>query len=94
MPGIRLDELIGKLRQGGLDPTAEDVADAVWLARRLGAAPPSEARGQPAGTLDGAPAADTENTEDAPDAPDGGATDDARGAAGRGAARPADGPSP
>ncbi|GGS99021.1 SAV_2336 N-terminal domain-related protein [Streptomyces cinerochromogenes] len=39
MPGMRLDELIGKLRQGGLQPTAEDVADALWLARRLGAAP-------------------------------------------------------
>ncbi|WP_206739240.1 SAV_2336 N-terminal domain-related protein [Streptomyces sp. L2] len=38
MPGMRLDELIGKLRQGGLDPTVEDVADAVWLARRLGEA--------------------------------------------------------
>ncbi|MER6033731.1 SAV_2336 N-terminal domain-related protein [Streptomyces sp. NPDC001835] len=43
MPGMRLDELIGKLRQGGLDLTAEDVADAVWLARRLGAAPPRDA---------------------------------------------------
>ncbi|MET8579398.1 SAV_2336 N-terminal domain-related protein [Streptomyces collinus] len=94
MPGMRLDELIGKLRQGGLDPTAEDVADAVWLARRLGAAPPSEARGQPDGTLDGAPAADTEHTDDAHHAADGDAADDAGGAAGRGAARPADGASP
>ncbi|MEU4034508.1 SAV_2336 N-terminal domain-related protein [Streptomyces collinus] len=97
MPGMRLDELIGKLRQGGLDPTAEDVADAVWLARRLGAAPPSEARGQPAGALDGAPAADPENTGDAHDAHDAydeAAADDARGAAGRGAARHADGASP
>ncbi|MFF5028511.1 SAV_2336 N-terminal domain-related protein [Streptomyces collinus] len=97
MPGMRLDELIGKLRQGGLDPTAEDVADAVWLARRLGAAPPSEARGQPDGTPDGAPAADTEHTGDAPDVPhtdDGGDADSARGATGRGAARSADGASP
>ncbi|MGW0881027.1 SAV_2336 N-terminal domain-related protein [Streptomyces sp. NPDC002671] len=39
MPGMRLDELIGKLRRGGLDITAEDVADALWLARSLGAAP-------------------------------------------------------
>ncbi|MEU1403468.1 SAV_2336 N-terminal domain-related protein [Streptomyces sp. NPDC005728] len=46
MPGMRLDELIGKLRQGGLDLTAEDVADAVWLARRLGAAPPRDAPAQ------------------------------------------------
>ncbi|MFH9088053.1 SAV_2336 N-terminal domain-related protein [Streptomyces sp. NPDC017673] len=55
MPGMRLDELIGKLRQGGLQPTAEDVADALWLARRLGAA----ASGDPDGTsgtgLDGPP---------------------------------------
>ncbi|MGW5279085.1 SAV_2336 N-terminal domain-related protein [Streptomyces collinus] len=97
MPGMRLDELIGKLRQGGLDPTAEDVADAVWLARRLGAAPPSEARGQPDGTPDGAPAADTEHTGDAPDVPhtdDGGDADSARGATGRDAARSADGASP
>ncbi|MCH0556154.1 hypothetical protein I3F55_05290 [Streptomyces sp. MUM 16J] len=35
MPGMHLDELIGKLRQGGLQPTAEDVADALWLAQRL-----------------------------------------------------------
>ncbi|WP_155056882.1 SAV_2336 N-terminal domain-related protein [Streptomyces blattellae] len=38
MHGMRLDELIGRLRRGGLDLTAEQVADAVWLARRLGAA--------------------------------------------------------
>ncbi|MGV9905270.1 SAV_2336 N-terminal domain-related protein, partial [Streptomyces sp. NPDC003388] len=50
MPGMRLDELIGKLRQGGLDLTAEDVADAVWLARRLGAAAPRDAPGQRPGT--------------------------------------------
>ncbi|MFI2201644.1 SAV_2336 N-terminal domain-related protein [Streptomyces sp. NPDC020192] len=44
MPGMgRLDELIGKLRQGGLDLTAEDVADALWLARRLGAGPARDA---------------------------------------------------
>ncbi|MFJ9830488.1 SAV_2336 N-terminal domain-related protein [Streptomyces sp. NPDC101169] len=50
MPGMRLDELIGKLRQGGLDLTAEDVADAVWLARRLGAAPPRDAPARQPGT--------------------------------------------
>ncbi|MFE9446807.1 SAV_2336 N-terminal domain-related protein [Streptomyces sp. NPDC006739] len=43
MRGMRLDELIGKLRQGGLEPTAEDVADAVWLAQRLGAGAPRDA---------------------------------------------------
>ncbi|MFE3633806.1 SAV_2336 N-terminal domain-related protein [Streptomyces sp. NPDC059168] len=46
MPGMHLDELIGKLRQGGLDLTAEDVADAVWLAGRLGPAPPRDAPGR------------------------------------------------
>ncbi|WP_333777063.1 SAV_2336 N-terminal domain-related protein [Streptomyces sp. IBSBF 3136] len=86
MPGMRLDELIGKLRQGGLDPTAEDVADAVWLARRLGAAPPSEARGQPGGPPDGEPAADTDDAGDADDTNDAGDADGARGAAGRGTA--------
>ncbi|GHB22751.1 SAV_2336 N-terminal domain-related protein [Streptomyces chryseus] len=30
-----LGELVGRLRRGGLDPTAEEVADAVWLARWL-----------------------------------------------------------
>ncbi|GHA58030.1 MULTISPECIES: SAV_2336 N-terminal domain-related protein [Streptomyces] len=42
MPGMRLDELIGKLRQGGLQPTAEDVADALWLARRLATGTPGD----------------------------------------------------
>ncbi|KOV63267.1 SAV_2336 N-terminal domain-related protein [Streptomyces sp. MMG1121] len=45
MPGMGLDELIGKLRQGGLDLTVEDVADALWLARRLGAGPARDAPG-------------------------------------------------
>ncbi|MGW7050749.1 SAV_2336 N-terminal domain-related protein [Streptomyces sp. NPDC054887] len=30
-----LGELVGRLRRGGLDPTAEEVADAVWLAQWL-----------------------------------------------------------
>ncbi|MET8560498.1 SAV_2336 N-terminal domain-related protein [Streptomyces flaveolus] len=51
MPGMRLDELIGKLRQAGLQPTAEDVADALWLAGRLGTAAP----GDPDGTGHGGP---------------------------------------
>ncbi|KUN02472.1 hypothetical protein AQI95_27055 [Streptomyces yokosukanensis] len=48
MPGMGLDELIGKLRQGGLDLTAEDVADALWLARRLDAGPARDAAEPPA----------------------------------------------
>ncbi|MFJ3024764.1 SAV_2336 N-terminal domain-related protein [Streptomyces tendae] len=51
MQGAPLEELIGRLRRAGLDVTAEDVADAVWLARRLGAAP-SGAVGRPDPTTD------------------------------------------
>ncbi|MFF8724992.1 SAV_2336 N-terminal domain-related protein [Streptomyces sp. NPDC015171] len=54
MPGMRLDELIGKLRQGGLQPTAEEVADALWLARRLGAAPPGDGAQPPGSPAPGA----------------------------------------
>ncbi|MEW2287130.1 SAV_2336 N-terminal domain-related protein [Streptomyces sp. NPDC047841] len=54
MPGMRLDELIGKLRQGGLQPTAEDVADALWLARRLGTSAPGDPDDRP-GTGAGVP---------------------------------------
>ncbi|WEO95377.1 SAV_2336 N-terminal domain-related protein [Streptomyces sp. FXJ1.172] len=50
MPGMGLDELIGKLRQGGLDLTPEDVADALWLAGRLGAGPARDAPGPSADT--------------------------------------------
>lgn len=45
MPGMGLEELIGKLRQGGLDLTPEDVADALWLAGRLGGGPARDAPG-------------------------------------------------
>lgn len=38
---MHLEDLIGRLRRGGLDPTAEEVADAVWLSRWLDPAPPS-----------------------------------------------------
>ncbi|MFE7436912.1 SAV_2336 N-terminal domain-related protein [Streptomyces tendae] len=51
MQGAPLEELIGRLRRAGLDVTAEDVADAVWLARRLGVAP-SGAVGRPDPTTD------------------------------------------
>ncbi|WP_225823290.1 SAV_2336 N-terminal domain-related protein [Streptomyces naphthomycinicus] len=78
MPGMRLDELIGKLRQGGLQPTAEDVADALWLARRLGATPPEEDAGASGGGAPGhrAPGTGTSATStpgagpDGPPAPD------------------------
>ncbi|MGW0205383.1 SAV_2336 N-terminal domain-related protein, partial [Streptomyces sp. NPDC003233] len=74
MPGMGLDELIGKLRQGGLDPTAEDVADALWLAGRLGAGParhgPGPSPAEPGPPLrDGTPAPATQDTPDAPPDP-------------------------
>ncbi|MFG2502349.1 SAV_2336 N-terminal domain-related protein [Streptomyces sp. NPDC048441] len=51
MPRTHLGELIGRLRDGGLDPTAEEVADAVWLAQWL---PRASRPGEP-----GAPSAAT-----------------------------------
>ncbi|GHA58676.1 hypothetical protein GCM10010330_08190 [Streptomyces tendae] len=57
MQGAPLEELIGRLRRAGLDVTAEDVADAVWLARRLGAAPPGAA-GRPDPSTDPDPGPD------------------------------------
>ncbi|MFD6194298.1 SAV_2336 N-terminal domain-related protein [Streptomyces sp. NPDC060275] len=55
MQAAPLEELIGRLRRAGLDVTAEDVADAVWLARRLGTAPPPGAVGRPGPTTDPEP---------------------------------------
>ncbi|RSN52675.1 hypothetical protein DMH12_19190, partial [Streptomyces sp. WAC 04229] len=52
MQGAPLEELIGRLRRAGLDVTAEDVADAVWLASRLGSAPPRAAAGRPGPATD------------------------------------------
>ncbi|MGW1909188.1 SAV_2336 N-terminal domain-related protein [Streptomyces sp. NPDC002076] len=74
MPGMGLDELIGKLRQGGLDPTAEDVADALWLAGRLGTGParhgPGPSPAEPGPPLrEGTPAPATQDTPDAPPEP-------------------------
>lgn len=43
MHEMHLDELIGRLRRVGLDLTAEEIADAVWLARRLAPASPRDA---------------------------------------------------
>ncbi|MFI6352929.1 SAV_2336 N-terminal domain-related protein [Streptomyces sp. NPDC050743] len=68
MPGMGLDELIGKLRQGGLDLTAEDVADALWLARRLGTGPARDAPG-PSPAEPGRPLRDGTPTPVPPDAP-------------------------
>jgi tetratricopeptide (TPR) repeat protein len=68
MPGMGLDELIGKLRQGGLDLTAEDVADALWLARRLGTGPARDTPG-PSPAEPGRPLGDGTPTPEPPDAP-------------------------
>ncbi|MFF5003406.1 SAV_2336 N-terminal domain-related protein [Streptomyces phaeochromogenes] len=57
MHGMHLEDLIVRLRRGGLDPTAEEVADAVWLSRWLDPAPPRA--GQDRGPAD--PSAPPEN---------------------------------
>lgn len=74
MQGAPLEELIGRLRRAGLDVTAEDVADAVWLARRLGA-PPRAAVGRPDPTTDPATAPDSgpDSGSEPVGEPDGGA---------------------
>ncbi|WP_320780257.1 hypothetical protein, partial [Streptomyces sp. CRN 30] len=43
MQDMHLGELIGRLRRGGLDPGAEELADALWLARLLGTEAPRDA---------------------------------------------------
>ncbi|MGW2486884.1 SAV_2336 N-terminal domain-related protein [Streptomyces sp. NPDC001606] len=76
MPGMRrdrLDELIHQLRRGGLQPTAEDVADALWLAGQLGTAPPGAPAGPPgsdaAAPQGGAPADPPLGAHDEPGSP-------------------------
>ncbi|WP_329334815.1 SAV_2336 family protein [Streptomyces sp. NBC_00663] len=53
MQGTHLDELIARLRRAGLDLSAEEVADAVWLARWLDRSAPRDA---PQGPLPPPPA--------------------------------------
>ncbi|MER6069937.1 SAV_2336 N-terminal domain-related protein [Streptomyces sp. NPDC001817] len=74
MPGMGLEELIGKLRLGGLDLTAEDVADALWLAPRLGTGPardaPAPSPAEPGRHLrDGPAAPEPPDTPDTPGSP-------------------------
>ncbi|MBC9725321.1 tetratricopeptide repeat protein [Streptomyces sp. TRM68367] len=47
MRGRQLDELVRRLGRAGLDLTAEELADAVWLALRIGPARPHQAPGRP-----------------------------------------------
>ncbi|MGC0329553.1 hypothetical protein RKD23_002543 [Streptomyces sp. SAI-170] len=84
MPGMHLDELIRRLRQGGLDLTAEEVADAVWLARRIGSRPSRDAPADPAPT--GGAVLPPDTGRDSP--PDDGAAD------GADAGDPGEGPRP
>ncbi|GAA4674297.1 SAV_2336 N-terminal domain-related protein [Streptomyces chumphonensis] len=72
-----LRDLLARLRAAGLDPTAEDLADALWLARAAsggGAGRPGDARGaapdRPAPTDADAPASPSGRPEP-PDDPDG-----------------------
>ncbi|MEU8762611.1 SAV_2336 N-terminal domain-related protein [Streptomyces sp. NPDC048659] len=46
---MHLEELTRRLRAGGQDPTAEEVADAVWLAQWLPRGAPEERPGRPGG---------------------------------------------
>ncbi|MFI9151885.1 SAV_2336 N-terminal domain-related protein [Streptomyces sp. NPDC053367] len=81
MPGMHLDELIRRLRQGGLDLTAEEVADAVWLARRMGPRPPRDAPADPT-PADGAAVVPPDTRRDPPPG-DGGPGESPRPAPGR-----------
>ncbi|MGW8632282.1 SAV_2336 N-terminal domain-related protein [Streptomyces sp. NPDC055793] len=74
MQGAPLEELIGRLRRAGLDVTAEDVADAVWLARRLGSAPPRAAVGRPGPTTDTDPDSGSGSGPEPAGEPDSGST--------------------
>ncbi|MGW5864238.1 SAV_2336 N-terminal domain-related protein [Streptomyces sp. NPDC055239] len=61
MPRTHLGELIGRLRDGGLDPTAEEVADAVWLAQWL---PRASRPGEPGAVPSAAVAPRSDDTRD------------------------------
>ncbi|MFG3035977.1 SAV_2336 N-terminal domain-related protein [Streptomyces sp. NPDC048330] len=69
MRRMHLEELTRRLRAGGQDPTAEDLADAVWLARWLpGPSPDAPAADPPPErAVDGAPDEDgAPSTDDGP----------------------------
>ncbi|MFF9067108.1 SAV_2336 N-terminal domain-related protein [Streptomyces sp. NPDC014891] len=88
MHRMHLEELTRRLRAGGQDPTAEDVADALWLAQWLPG--PSPDRERPDGPQD--PPADPPDEADgdlSTGGPDGAGTDAAaRGSGGGTAAGP------
>ena len=52
MHRMHLEELTRRLRAGGQDPTAEDIADALWLARWLPGSAPEEEGPEAAGSGD------------------------------------------
>ncbi|MFE0645155.1 SAV_2336 N-terminal domain-related protein [Streptomyces sp. NPDC058877] len=59
MHRMHLEELARRLRAGGQDPTAEDIADALWLARWLpGPSPEGAGTGPPPQATGDAPAVD------------------------------------
>ncbi|MFJ7989228.1 SAV_2336 N-terminal domain-related protein [Streptomyces sp. NPDC096351] len=85
MHRMHLEELTRRLRAGGQDPTAEDVADALWLAQWLPG--PSPDRERPDGPQD--PPADPPDEADGDASTgglDGAGTDAAAGGSGGGAA--------
>ncbi|MFF9841686.1 SAV_2336 N-terminal domain-related protein [Streptomyces sp. NPDC013740] len=65
---MHLEELTRRMRAGGQDPTAEEVADALWLAQWLPRADPDERSGDrtPGSVLPGGPD-DPEHSEDRTD---------------------------
>ncbi|MFF3841325.1 SAV_2336 N-terminal domain-related protein [Streptomyces sp. NPDC001930] len=70
MHRMHLEELTRRLRAGGQDPTAEDVADALWLSQWLpGPSPNQEGPGGPEGQQG---AENPEEAEDSPETPQAG----------------------
>ncbi|MFJ9434483.1 SAV_2336 N-terminal domain-related protein [Streptomyces sp. NPDC101490] len=86
----QLEELTRRLRAAGQDPTAEDIADAVWLSRWLPGPPPEEPA-EPEGPAPPAARQDRSGPEDTerPDAPGDPARRDRPGTSGD---TPGDGP--
>ncbi|MFD3533875.1 SAV_2336 N-terminal domain-related protein [Streptomyces sp. NPDC058664] len=97
---MHLEELTRRLRDGGQDPTAEDVADALWLAQWLPGPTPGEPGG-PEGPRSPETDPPRETAEDASDGPrrsagdpdrgENGAVRDGVGAAGRAGGPPGPG---
>ncbi|MDX2559392.1 SAV_2336 N-terminal domain-related protein [Streptomyces sp. TX20-6-3] len=85
MHRMHLEELTRRLRAGGQDPTAEDVADALWLAQWLPGPPPDqEGQGRPEGQQGEENPEETDESPETPPTGDGsnGTPDPTRGETG------------